>query len=161
MVALPAFTNPLEDLQMTYYARLWNQTPGTVEVGYITDPADATTFVAVQTVEPQQGSFGRANAMLYGPFSFPGVTLTNARIAIRFTSAASNTSWNMDDFTVFIPQSCPAPMGIAASDVTTESAVINWIADNAVSSWQVQYGVSGFALGTGTVANATTKSGRI
>ena len=158
MVALPAFTNPLEDLQMTYYARLWNQTPGTVEVGYITDPADATTFVAVQTVEPQQGSYGRANAMLYGPFSFPGVTLTNARIAIRFTSAASNTSWNMDDFTVFIPQSCPAPMGIAASDVTTESAVINWIADNAVSSWQVQYGVSGFALGTGTVANATTNT---
>lgn len=158
MVALPAFTNPLEDLQMTYYARLWNQTPGTVEVGYITDPADATTFVAVQTVEPQQGSFGRANAMLYGPFSFPGVTLTNARIAIRFTSAASNTSWNMDDFTVFIPQSCPAPMDVAASDVTTESAVINWIADNAVSSWQVQYGVSGFALGTGTVANATTNT---
>jgi hypothetical protein len=158
MVALPAFTNPLQDLQMTYYARLWNQTPGTVEVGYITDPADATTFVAVQTVEPQQGSYGRANAMLYGPFSFPGVTLTNARIAIRFTSAASNTSWNMDDFTVFIPQSCPAPMGIAASDVTTESAVINWIADNAVSSWQVQYGVSGFALGTGTVANATTNT---
>ena len=158
MVALPAFTNPLEDLQMTYYARLWNQTPGTVEVGYITDPADATTFVAVQTVEPQQGSYGRANAMLYGPFSFPGVTLTNARIAIRFTSAASNTSWNMDDFTVFIPQSCPAPMGVAASDVTTESAVINWIADNAVSSWQVQYGVSGFALGTGTVANATTNT---
>ena len=158
MVALPAFTNPLEDLQMTYYARLWNQTPGTVEVGYITDPADATTFVAVQTVEPQQGSFGRANAMLYGPFSFPGVTLTNARIAIRFTSAASNTSWNMDDFTVFIPQSCPAPMDVAASDVTTESAVINWIADNAVSSWQVQYGVSGFALGTGTVANATSNT---
>ena len=156
MVALPAFTNPLQDLHMTYYARLWNQNPGTVEVGYITDPSDASTFVAVQTVEPQQGSYGRANAMLYGPFSFPGVTLTNARIAIRFASAASNTSWNMDDFTVFIPQSCPAPMGIAATDVTTESAVIGWIADNAVSSWQVQYGVSGFALGTGTMATVTT-----
>lgn len=157
MVALPAFTNPLQDLQMTYYARLYDQTPGTVEVGYITDLNDASTFVAVQTVEPQQGSYGRANAMLYGPFSFPGVNLTGARIAIRFTSAAYNTSWNMDDFSVFIPQTCPVPTDVVFSDITSEGASVDWTVNGEETAWTVQYGVAGFVLGTGTIENVTSR----
>ena len=51
--------------------------------------------------------------------------------------------------------SCPQPtnFGVIQSDLT--SAQIDWIPGGSETSWQVQYGPQGFALGTGTIVTTT------
>ena len=105
-LVLPMFTNPLSDLQFSYYGMVTGTNPGTMQLGYITDVEDASTFVEVQTIPAQSGSYNRANSLLYGPFSLGNDVPAGARIALRFTSATSNCSWNLDDFTVEMKPDC-------------------------------------------------------
>ena len=154
VLVLPTFTNDIHTLSLSFWATATNTSLGQVEVGVITDMNDMDSFEFVSLAGTPSSRNGVGNFM--GPFSFSNVNATSGRIALRYTSTNSTASWNLDDFTVFIPQSCPAPAGIAFSDETTESAVVSWVNDSNVNSWEVQYGVSGFALGTGTTANVTT-----
>lgn len=155
-LVLPAFTNPLSDLQFSYYGMVTGTTPGTMQLGYILDPNDASSFVEVMQVPAQSGSFNRANAMLYGPFTFGNDVPAGARITLRFTSATSNCSWNLDDFTVELRDFCPVPSGIVASDITTNSAVISWNSSEEQNAWTLECGPAGFTPGTGTTVNVTS-----
>lgn len=57
-------------------------------------------------------------------------------------------SCSKDDDPVTIPQ-CAKPDNVAASNITHESATVSWNSTNA-SSYTVEFGPSGFALGSGT-----------
>ncbi len=155
-LVLPAFTNPLSDLQFSYYGRVTGTTPGTMQLGYIIDPNDASSFVEVMQIPAQSGSFNRANAMLYGPFTFGNDVPAGARITLRFTSATNNCSWNLDDFTVELRDFCPVPSGIVASDITTNAAVISWNSSEEQNAWTMECGPAGFTPGTGTTVNVTS-----
>ena len=155
-LVLPDFTNPLSDLQFSYYGRVTGTTPGTMQLGYIIDPNDASSFVEVMQIPAQSGSFNRANAMLYGPFTFGNDVPAGARITLRFTSATNNCSWNLDDFTVELRELCNTPYDIAADNITSTQAELSWNAAEGQSAWNIQCGVQGFQLGEGTVLNVTT-----
>ncbi|MGQ9846187.1 MAG: fibronectin type III domain-containing protein, partial [Bacteroidales bacterium] len=49
------------------------------------------------------------------------------------------------------PASCPSPSQLTASNITTSSAYISW--NSASSEFQLEYGIQGFTLGTGTRIN--------
>ena len=49
--------------------------------------------------------------------------------------------------------SCPSPFGLADSNVTTSTADIYWTPGEQESEWVVEYGLHGFAHGTGEVEN--------
>jgi hypothetical protein len=52
---------------------------------------------------------------------------------------------------------CPIPNALTAlrdTTVTTD-VVLTWTAPATITSWQIQYGVSGFTLGSGTIVTAT------
>lgn len=153
-LVFPAFTNPLADLQFTYYGMVTGTTPGTMQLGYVTDPDDASTFVEIQVIPAQSGSYNRANALEYGPFFFTGITDANARIALRFTSATGNCSWNLDDFMVRLLPNCIAPSNLAVSTVTNNTATLNWTENGDATAWNIEYGPAGFTQGTGTVVAA-------
>lgn len=153
-LVFPAFTNPLADLQFTYYGMVTGTTPGTMQLGYVTDPDDASTFVEIQVIPAQSGSYNRANALEYGPFFFTGITDANARIALRFTSATGNCSWNLDDFMVRLLPNCIAPSNLAVSTVTNNTATLNWTENGDATAWNIEYGPAGFTQGEGTVVPA-------
>lgn len=141
-LVLPEFTNNLMDLQFSYYGMVTGSTPGTMQLGYVTDAADASTFVEVQQVPAQSGSYNRANAMLYGPFTFGENVPDGARITLRFTSATGSCSWNLDDFTVGLKPDCisPMPNSVAVADVTANSAKISWTDENENNdTWKIYY----------------------
>ena len=153
-LVLPEFTNNLMDLQFSYYGRVTGSTPGTMQLGYVTDAADASTFVEVQQVPAQSGSYNRANAMLYGPFTFGENVPDGARITLRFTSATGSCSWNLDDFTVEMKPDCQIPTMLTVTDVAATSVTLAWTANGSEEAWNIEYGPAGFEQGNGTVVAA-------
>ncbi len=153
-LVLPEFTNNLMDLQFSYYGMVTGSTPGTMQLGYVTDAADASTFVEVQQVPAQSGSYNRANAMLYGPFTFGENVPDGARITLRFTSATGSCSWNLDDFTVEMKPDCQIPTMLTVTDVAATSVTLAWTANGSEEAWNIEYGPAGFEQGNGTVVAA-------
>ena len=52
--------------------------------------------------------------------------------------------------------SCPAPGSLSASNITLNSASLNWNELASATQWNKQYGPFGFTLGTGTIVSGIT-----
>ena len=144
MLVLPEFTNDLATLRMSFWATTTSTSnPGSVDIGYITDVTDPTTFVSLTdagTPGPRGGS-NAGNGNYMGPFNFSGVTAAGARIALRF-NGLSGLSWNLDDFTVELAPSCTSPVktSVTASNIGGHVATISWVDnDESHSAWTVFY----------------------
>jgi hypothetical protein len=158
VLVLPAFTNDIHTLSLSFWATAVTPSDGTLELGILTDMNDMNSFEFVANVTGPSSRNGVGNYM--GPFSFENVASTSGRIALRYHSNyGTSNSWNLDDFTVFIPQDCPAPMNVTANvNYNDNEAEITWTPFGEESNWQVEYGAEGFEPGTGTVANVTSAS---
>lgn len=158
VLVLPAFTNDIHTLSLSFWATAVTPSDGTLELGILTDMNDMNSFEFVANVTGPSSRNGVGNYM--GPFSFENVAATSGRIALRYHSNyGTSNSWNLDDFTVFIPQDCPAPMNVTANvNLADNEAVITWTSVGEESNWQVEFGAEGFEPGTGTVANVTETS---
>ncbi|TVQ17183.1 MAG: T9SS C-terminal target domain-containing protein [Bacteroidetes bacterium] len=70
--------------------------------------------------------------------------------------------WNMVGKTIFADvaicstPTCPRPNNLAASEITTESALLNWTENGAATQWDVEYGLAGFTEGQGTIITGIT-----
>ena len=161
MVVLPDFSNDIQDLRLSFWATTTNTSNyGTVEVGYITDINDPTTFVALGPagVPGPRGSSGSGHGNYMGPFDFNGVTATSARMAIKFTGY-SGLSWNLDDFTVELAPNCPSPVktSVTATDVDGHNATISFTDDDPDhNSWTVYYKPTADSVWTPVVTSSTT-----
>ena len=62
----------------------------------------------------------------------------------------------MDDFEVRETPGCVNPTQLVSSNVTTSSVDFGWTAAGTETVWNVEYGLTGYALGTGTVLVAST-----
>ncbi|MFA5670678.1 MAG: GEVED domain-containing protein, partial [Balneolaceae bacterium] len=64
------------------------------------------------------------------------------------------------DFTLSIvsPPTCLQPSALNASNITSTSADLGWTENNNATTWNIEWGVAGFALGTGTPANGVTSN---
>ena len=54
------------------------------------------------------------------------------------------------------PPSCPDPSGLTSSNVTSSSSDFSWTAGGSETAWNIEYGASGFAQGSGTTVAVTT-----
>lgn len=94
-----------------------------------------------------------------GTYSNTGTTsiidLSAYTTTVRFAFVATTTSFSPDiDFHIDnvvvedIP-ACPNPTAGAASNVTASSADLTWTEAGSASNWDIEYGPTGFTLGTG------------
>ena len=56
----------------------------------------------------------------------------------------------IDDFDVREPLSCPQPSNLLANNITSTSASLHWVESGSATTWNIEYGLSGFTQGTGT-----------
>ncbi|WP_300660066.1 T9SS type A sorting domain-containing protein [Fluviicola sp.] len=56
---------------------------------------------------------------------------------------------------------CPQPLSITVQSATNSNANVTWTSAGSETSWQLQYGPQGFALGSGTTVLTTTNPGTI
>jgi hypothetical protein len=73
------------------------------------------------------------------------------KVGFYATSTVSNTDYNVyiDNFQVRTTPACPAPSANAASQISSNSAVVSWLENGTATEWEVIYGTAGFTLGVG------------
>ena len=142
-VALPAFTSTLGNLYVSLYYRNNSViTPGTTQLGYMTDPDDPTTFVAVQTLSSTMDwTFWEHDFGVDGG-SYP----SNAVFAIRYQGGSVDNPLHIDNVYVAPSNSCRRLAGVVVSALTPTSATISWHNPGNASRYRVIYGMSGFGF---------------
>lgn len=123
---LPEFSEPLSSLRLTFDLRAEGAQSGTMHVGYMTNPADSSTFVAIQSISA--GDYVTYN---YQHFlvNYNGAGIPDSGfIAFRHESS-SDWIFMLDNVTVDVIPTCDAPIQLATSIITSTTANISWLSD--------------------------------
>ena len=131
-------------LKFKAYATLANRF---LEVGYLTDPSDITTFVSLQEVTLPSTAIANTQEFVVIPTGIPtGVKF----LAIKNPGfPSSSTTAYIDDVAWEPIPACSNPTNVSASVITAYGATINWTGNATDVSWEIEYGAPGFTLGTG------------
>lgn len=124
----------------------------TYVVGVMTDPNNVTTFVPVDTVTATVG------VNQWEVFEVPMANYTGhgTYAAIQTLYAGSYSESFIDNLMLELIPTCPRPDSLTVSNANTSSIDVSWRERGNATSWVVEWGPVGFALGTGTVVNAPT-----
>ena len=126
ILVMPVLSQPISGLELSFQTRPegTSTSPGSFDVGYITNIADTSTFVVVDHYVTSEFD---------GVYQEKFVTFANApadaRIAFRHNTAATNYYWFIDEVDVHVAPSCARPAAVTVSDITANSAVVH-IADS-------------------------------
>lgn len=148
-LALPSIGIPMDSLQVSFAAYKTSATYS-LQVGVMTDPEDFSTFTQVATVTPD-------NAATWQMFEVPLGNYRNNGRYIAFACDGGTNYMYLDDIEVSYILPCPRPTDVNVSGITLSSATVHWT-DTATHFFEVEYGHSGFAHGTGTTLTTTDDS---
>lgn len=155
-VVLPQFSNINAGTNWLRFKARVSAATGTLNVGYVTDPANSSTFVLLQALSITNTVYATAGSeySVIVPSSVPA----NARLAIRNTADAKSYYW--DDVYWEATPSCFAPSALTSSNVLANSANISWTAPSAVpaNGYEYYYSTSSTAPTTATAASGTSAS---
>ena len=123
-----------------------------VEVGVMSDPANVSSFVVVDTVQ-HSGALST-----WETFEVPMANYTGngAYVAMRTAFDSAYSYFYLDDLTLEVIPTCPRPDSLTASNATTTTIDLGWHERSSASQWIVEYGPRGFELGTGTTVTANS-----
>lgn len=121
MIAMPPTTEPTGNLQVRFWTRPEDPSKsncGKFQVGYITDPADTTTFVAVATYVYNEftGYEEKEVSMAGAP--------DNALIAFLQKDCSTIYYWFVDDVIVEELPSCQHPVSVSVSHITVDGVTL-------------------------------------
>ncbi len=93
-------------------------------------------------------------SFVWDSFIVPQSALTN-NFQVKFDMIHGTTdAWQIDSVVIEEGPSCPPPYAVGTLNITNSSADVYWTSGGA-SNWMIQYGTSGFSLGTGTLLAAS------
>jgi hypothetical protein len=121
----------------------------TVSYGTANNAAAMTNAIV-----PTTGIVDGAYQQLTGVFT-PATTGTYY-IGIKGYMNGSPWYISLDDISVISSPNCPAPNLLMATNVGATSATLGWTENGSATSWEVEYGTTGFTQGTGTAAVVST-----
>ena len=118
IAVLPAFVTDLNTLRVVFYGKLQYGSAGSVNIGYVTDLTDASTFINVKTIsmtrefEKYIVSFAEADAEGY--------------IAFQVLYGAEAVAIEIDDVTVDEIPSCEEPYSLTLNSISNNGATFTW-----------------------------------
>ncbi len=70
----------------------------------------------------------------------------------------NGTPWyiSLDDISIIQTPACPAPLSLTATSISTSTATLGWTSNASQLSWEIEYGLTGFTQGSGTIVAAST-----
>jgi hypothetical protein len=138
-------------LKFKAYANALNRV---IEVGYVTDASDMTTFQFIQEISLP----GTAATTAVEFTIIPGALPAGAKnLVIKNPGFPSNTTTvYLDDFKWEAIPTCLEPTSLLVNSVTTNSASLTWTEGGSATAWEIEYGAPGFTQGTGTIVPASS-----
>lgn len=122
--ATPEFDQDINinDLQVSFRLR-----GGNVAVGVMTDPENPATFTPVDTAFFDQGQMWSEQTIILSDYAGDGKYI-----------AFKHLSWCfVDDVVVDYKPSCPQPKNVSISNITNNSATINWSPNGNEDTWEI------------------------
>ena len=149
-------TYPLNGLQLTFDCRKNSTSYNefTLIVGVMTNPADRSTFVPVDTIVET------GTAYVEQTVYFNNYTGTGSYIALKapmHSPSTYNTGY-VDNIAVNVIPTCPKPTSVSATAISTTTITLGWNDPASSSSWNIEYGPAGFTPGTGAGTTVTATS---
>jgi len=80
-------------------------------------------------------------------------------IQVRFRGVTGDNAYSdmsIDDFVIDEMPTCPDPINLVENANTSSSVELGWTEIGFATNWNIQYGATGFPLGTGTTVAAPT-----
>lgn len=102
-------------------------------------------------------SSGSASIGLTGVSSFMSLNGTGASPTASTTTETTSLNTKPADGQtyIFTPPTCLAPSGLSATALTSSSADLNWTEAGSATTWNIEYGPTGFTQGSGTMVTGT------
>ena len=152
-LVLPEFGEDLTNLQLSFkmYRNSSSNDLSPIMVGVMSDRNSISTFDTVAIV-----SCARNDAWEYFEIPLNGYTGYGTYIAISTLPGVSAYCY-IDDIIVSEISDCAAPTNVTTANITTTSANITWDGTSG-TLYTVEYGISGFTLGSGTIEYTSTNS---
>lgn len=122
---MPIMADALNTLQISFTTFRESYSSGTFSLGYMTDPADVSTFVSVWSTNATQIGDNDPHSYLV---SFENVIIdpdADYHIAFKYLTTHSSY-WFLDDVVVENIPSCGPPSGMTATMVTSNTATLGW-----------------------------------
>ena len=138
----PMLTEPVSDLWINFFS--YGFAPYVV-VGAMTDPLDASTFEAIDSVMI-------SNSWMEYEIFLDEYTGDGNFLAIRANYTSSYQDVYVDDIVIDHPPTCPKPSDLWAVGSSETTASIGWEENGEATTWNIEYDYSGFTP-TG-IANA-------
>ena len=161
VTALPLFVEDLSTLQISFWAKNNNYSSDNpvMELGYITNPNDSSTFVSLQTLT---GTTYTETTRTFADLA--GLNLPNTtRIAFRYVlpTSSSLSSWYIDDIEVSVADPAdicytPTNLAVAPASITQTSATATWTPGGTETSWNVAYKTAASTNWQAAVVSAPT-----
>lgn len=139
--------------------------PPNISVGNITNNSADVTWMVADSADSYNIEYGEAGfALGTGTmdnttdlfYNITGLTQnTDYQFYIQSDCGGGEFSNNAGPFPFTTLLTCPAPDGVMVNNITPTTADVSWTASFGATSYNVEYGSVGFALGTGTVVNTT------
>ena len=111
-----------------------------------TSPSDFTNVIASNVAPSVAG-----DSYVYDLSAYAGQDVYVA----FYIATANEYQVYIDNFVIDGTPSCLAPTALAASGVTASSVDLSWTDVNSATEWEIEYGASGFAPGTGAGTSVT------
>ena len=152
MPAINTTLFPLNTLQLEFDARRISASYSfTLTVGVLTNPTDQSTFVPVDTID--------VGSTTYNHYEIPFNNYTGSGNHIALMARQPSSSYNegfVDNILLNVIPACKRPTNVTASNATTSSIDVTWTENGTATSWVVEYGPTGFAVGTGTTETVSS-----
>lgn len=123
----------------------------TLFVGVMTDPYDISTFEQVGIITVPAITIYHDKE-----FYFTSYTGTGQFIAIKNAYGTTSSTMYVDNIVLDVPPACANPTGLHTSNVTHNQLNLGWLENGTATTWNVEYGLTGFTPGTGTLLTGVT-----
>ena len=146
---------PINTLELSFIVkRLSTASYGcNLNIGVMTDPADASTFTSVATVSLSSSETGFESRSV----SFANYSGSGQYIAIKLAQPSSNYNVAyVDDIQLGVNSTCSKPTSVRVTDVTENSATVRWTPTGSESRWDVVVVPADDDLSLGMIMTTTT-----
>ncbi|MGI5822279.1 MAG: fibronectin type III domain-containing protein, partial [Bacteroidales bacterium] len=140
----PQMDADINTLMVTFQLRAESTlNSGTMHVGVMSNPLDLSTFELVQIITPITHNYQEYEVL------FSNTTLTGAGNCIAFKHVTNSSYYYflLDDVIVDYIPVCRRPLEVSFTNITETSVDLGWFDSGTATSWEVEYGETGFTQG--------------